>query len=153
MTTEPKTVSSEIAEMNPVIKQNMRDENQYMTVSGNVRNIFQNHIVDMVTGENGCMAMICRILKERGAEFPSGIETTELRQIALSASMTAVELKEEIDRRFSAGSTRHPLSSIQAFLGVHLYKKQGKVGKIKMTSHEDRNCKTRPAVKWYLIAK
>ena len=128
-----------------------RDTNTVLTL-GEIAPIFQNHFADLATGESGIADLICRILTEKGAILPARIESSELRKTAIASSLFTQEIIDEVAARFSAGSTRYPVQTIKATLGVTLAKEQKKIVKIQLTNAEDsaRNC-CRPRCKWYIV--
>lgn len=101
----------------------------------------------------GVEQLITDILTERDATFPKGVETTEFRKVAIATAMFTQEIKDEVENRFTAGTTRYPLETIETYLSV-LMPRKGTIGKIKLTNAEDsprprKNGK--PRYKWYLI--
>lgn len=149
MTNETNKAARKMADM---IFANQKDINCVLTDAGNVKPIFMSHFNDIKTGENGLKDLICKILRNRMAEFPSGIANTRLRSIVVNASMFTSEILESVQIEFTKGSTRYPLASVATYLSHWMFK-AGIVGKIKLTSEED-NTRTspKPRCKWYLIA-
>jgi len=125
---------------------NLQDLNNEMTGRG-IKPAMQGHWVE------GVEKLITEILTEREAIFPKGIEHTEFKKVAIAAAMFTSEIKDEIETRFTAGTTRYPLETVETYLSVFMPRK-GTIGKIKLTNAEDKprpakNAK--PRYKWYLI--
>ncbi len=138
------------------IVDNSRDINNVLTTSAVTRAVFHTHFVSMDNSLFGIADLITSILREAEAVFPKGIETSELRGVALASALTTDEIKSAIDRRFTAGSIRYPLQSVKSYLSVFMSQStkhhKATVGKIQMSNAEDKNrecCK--PRCKWYLI--
>lgn len=131
------------------VLENGKDANNVMTVA-NVSPVFQTHVFNVETGKHGIKHLISEILSEAEAVFPQGAEATELRPIVLAASMLADDIKAEVERRFSAGSTRYPYATVHQYLSVFMVK-EGMVCKFQMTSKEDseRHC-CKPRTRYYL---
>lgn len=127
------------------------DLNSSLTMSGEIRNIFQNHYANTSTGEVGLQDLIIKILTTKNCINPSGIENGELRNIGIAQSLTTEEISKQVKILFTAGSTRYPANgSINTYLGTHMLKK-GIVKKIQLLGHEDRTrTSPRPRCKWYL---
>lgn len=139
--------------MSREVLSNSQDINNVLTTSQTVKAVFHTHFADMETGECGIEKLIVRIMREREAQFPKGVENTELRQIAIAGSMFMSEIETEVKNRFTAGSIRYPHDTIKAYMSAYLLK-SGKVGRIQLTNGEDKNRSCcRPRVKWYLIAE
>lgn len=145
-------VNAAIAMSNDILR-NSQDINNVLTTSKKVKAVFHTHYADMESGEFGIEQLIVKIMREHGAEFVKGVETTELRQIAIAGSMFISDIETEVQKRFTAGSIRYPHDTIKAYMSAYLLK-NGKVGRIQLTNNEDKNrtC-CRPRVKWYLIAE
>lgn len=136
------------------VLENGKDSNNVLTVAG-VPPVFQTHVFNVESGKHGIKNLIAEILTENGAEFPEGAEGTNetpspLRPIVLSASMLADDIKQEVDRRFAAGSSRYPYATVHQYLSVFMVK-SGKVCKFQMTATEDceRKC-CKPRTRYYL---
>ena len=116
-----------------------------------VRPHFQAHYANAKLDVCGIMALVRDILRDKQAEFPRGIENTELRKIAIAASLFTSEILEEVKVRFAAGSTRYKVQSVKNCLSTY-GKKDGTIGRIKLTNVEDqpREC-SKPRCKWYRI--
>lgn len=126
---------------------NITDLNNVLTTAG-VKNVFQGHNIN-----NGITGLITEILTDNGAQFPAGIEATNLRKIAIGSAMFASEILAEVESRFSAGSTRYPSATVHQYLSVFMAK-QGTIGKIRLSNAEDKTrpcCK--PRIKFYLVTK
>lgn len=137
---------------------NAQDINNVLTVA-KVQSIFQGHYFNLENDSHGIAFLIAEILKEREAVFPKGIETSELRQVAIATSMYASDIIEEVHNRFTAGSSRYPYETVHAYLSIFMNadnKKQlrsvPKIGQIKLTNNEDkpRPC-FKPRCKYYLV--
>lgn len=133
-----------------------------------VRPVFMPHIADAQNDICGIQSLISDILTQAEAIFPRGIEATELRPIAVAASLTTQSILTEVERRFSAGTTRYPYQTVRNYLSVY---GKGTFGQIALSNAEDsdRNnadnvawrkahgAKTgiclAPRSKWYLIDK
>lgn len=118
-----------------------------------VKSIFQAHYVHLETGACGIADLIAQILAHAGAEFPAGIEATELRNIAIAGSMFTSDIIAQVQSRFTDGTFRYPEKTIRATLSVTM-QKQGRIGRVKLTKTEDsnRDC-DKPRFKWYLVSK
>jgi hypothetical protein len=139
--------------MSREVLSNSQDINNVLTTSQQVKAVFHTHFADMETGECGIENLIARILREREAQFPKGVESTELRQIAVAGAMFTDEIVTEVQNRFTAGSVRYPKQTVKAYLSVFMAK-SGKIGRIQLTNSEDKNrtcCK--PRCKWYLVTE
>ena len=154
MKTETKSKKSAIKEarnMQRELLDNAHDIGNVLTTASNVSPVFMPHVFNMHTGKHGIKNLIAEILTERGAVFPKGIELTEFRKVATAASMFASEIIDEVQARFTAGTTRYPYETIHLYLSVFMFR-SGMIGKIKLTNAEDkpRSC-FKPRIKWYLI--
>lgn len=141
------TKNEQIASLVREVHQNIIDGNNVLTTA-HVPPVLQGH-----NEANGITGLIAEILKDNGAEFPLGVETTEFRKIAVAAGMFATDIAAQVQLRFSAGSSRYPKESVQVYLAVYLAKK-GLVGKIQLTKYEDKDrpcscCK--PRTKYFLV--
>ena len=153
-------------EINPAVAMqremlsNVQDANNVLT-SGEVSPTFQGHVFNMETGKHGIANLIAEILTDHDAVFAMGIENTELRAVAISASMYAEEIIDEVKRRFTAGTTRYPYTTVHQYLSVFMRTDSKwqipvvpKVAKIKLSNVEDKPRKSaKPRVKWYLVQK
>ena len=128
-----------------------RDVNNLFASAGNVHNFVRAHYVDTSTGTYGIESLIASILAANNSVFPAGIETTEFRNVAISASMFASEIIAAV--RVTFGKERYPDATIYSYL-AHFMLKSGRVGKIKLKNSEDsmRNC-CKPRTKYYLVEK
>lgn len=131
------------------VLENGKDANNVLTVAG-VSPVFQTHVFNVETGKHGIKHLIAEILTEAEAVFPEGAEGTELRPIVIAASMLADDIKAEVERRFSAGSTRYPYATVHQYLSVFMVR-EGMVCKFQMTAKEDagRHC-CKPRTRYYL---
>ena len=138
---------------------NAQDIGNVLTTAENVQPAFMPHAFNMVTGLHGVANLIADILTEREAMFARGIESTELRKVAIAASMFASEVIAEVQARFAAGTSRYPYETIHMYLSVfmnhenkHALKGLPSVAKIKLTNAEDkpRPC-YKPRTKYYLV--
>lgn len=129
-----------------------RDLNSLYSSAGNVHKFVRCHHVDVANGIYGIERLIASILTERGAIFPTGIESSEYRTIAIGKAMFASEVIAAV--RSKVGNDRHPDSVIHSYLSYFMNKpnSQNKVGKIKLSSAEDsnRHC-PKPRTKFYLV--
>ena len=150
LTSETNEAQAAVA-MSREVLSNLRDMNGFLTTSHKVRRVFHAHYADMEAGEFGIADLIARILRENEAIFPAGVETTELRQIAISGAMFTDEIIAKVQAYFTAGSIRYPEQTIRAYLSVFMFRSK-QVGKIQLTAKEDigRPC-YKPRCKWYLI--
>ncbi len=127
----------------------MQGVNDTLTVAG-VSPVFQAHFANAKLDLAGLADLIRDILKENQAEFPRNAhDISELRKIVVSASMFTSDIESEVEKRFTAGSTRYPLQSIKNVLSTYC---KDSIGKIQLTNNEDkpRDC-CKPRCKWYLI--
>ena len=126
------------------IHANIQDINNELTAR-QVKPLLQGHWIE------GVEKLITDILTEREAVFPLGVENTEFKKVAIAAAMFTQEIKDEIETRFTAGTTRYPLETVETYLSVFMPRK-GTIGKIKLTNAEDkpRPC-CKPRTKWYLV--
>lgn len=124
--------------------------NNTLTTAG-VRAHFQAHYANAQLDVCGILALVKDILREAQAEFPRGIEATELRKIAVAASMFTSEILAEVEKRFAAGGLRYKIQAVKNVLSTY---GKGEIGKITLTNSEDkpRDC-AKPRCKWYRIAK
>lgn len=122
-----------------------RDLNHMLTNTGK-KPVFQAHY----TGKkDGLMGLLIEIFESAGAVFPDGIESTDLRQIAVSKALFLSEIIAQVEKKFTAGSSRYPMQSIKnylSFFGKNIFKV------IKLTNEEDKNRPgKKPRGKWYMI--
>jgi hypothetical protein len=155
MNTEIESKNEEKAlavSMSAEIVETCKAVNNTLTIA-EVRPHFQAHYANAQLDVCGIMALVRDILREAQAEFPRGIEATELRKIAVAASLFTSEILAEVQSRFAAGSTRYKVQSVKNCLSTY-GKQDGTIGKIQLTNGEDkpRNC-AKPRCKWYRIAK
>ena len=124
--------------------------NNTLTTAG-VRAHYQAHYANAQLDVCGILALVKDILREAQAEFPRGIEATELRKIAVAASMFSSEILREVESRFAAGGFRYKIQAVKNVLSTY---GKNEIGKITLTNAEDkpRDC-AKPRCKWYLIAK
>jgi hypothetical protein len=141
----------EVQALSREIVDTARDKNNLLASAGNVHYFVRDHYVDTQTGTYGIESLIANILKSHGAIFPAGIGATELRKVAVAASMLAEDIISEVQATF--GKDRYPYATIHTYLSVFMVRKE-KVGKIKLSNSEDqpRTC-CKPRCKWYLIDK
>lgn len=137
--------------MSREIQSSQQDINNVLTTSQAVSGVFHDHWVEMETGKNGIANLISKILSEKEAVFPKGIENTEFRSVAISTSLFASDIIKEVQSQFTAGSIRYPYFTIHTYLSVFMFRKN-KVGKIKLSNSEDseRDC-CKPRTKYYLV--
>lgn len=146
---ETNKVSKSAMRLCATVLESGKDSNNVLTVAG-IPPVFQTHVFNVETGKHGVKNLIAEILTENGATFPAGIENTELRSVAIAAGMLASEIKNEVDRRFAAGSSRYPYATVHQYLSVFMVK-EGTVCKFQMTTKEDadRHC-PKPRTRYYL---
>ena len=134
--------------MAPEIIANCQDINNTLKTAG-VRAHFQTHYANAMLDVYGILALVKDILRDKQAEFPRGIEATELRQIAVAASLFTSEILAEVENRFAAGGSRYKVQAVKNVLSTY---GKGEIGKITLTNSEDkpRDC-AKPRCKWYLI--
>ena len=128
----------------------MQAVNNTLTIAG-VRPNFQAHYANAQLDVYGIMDLVRDILRFAQAEFPRGIENTELRKIAVAASLFTSEILAEVQARFAAGSTRYKVQSVKNCLSTY-GKVDGTIGRIKLSNTEDkpRDC-AKPRCKWYRV--
>ena len=141
-----------------------KEINNTLTIA-EVRPHFQTHYANAKLDIFGIMDLVRDILRDKQAELPRGIETTELRNIAIAASLFTSEILAEVQVRFSAGSTRYKMQSVKNCLSCYgsskTYSKGPKAGqlmgdgsicRIKLSNDEDqpRKC-AKPRCKWYRV--
>ncbi len=156
-TNDNQAVASAVAMQREMLSA-VQDGNNVLT-TGQVKSTFQGHAFNMESGKHGIANLIAEILTEREAIFAKGIETTELRPVAIAASMFTEEIIAEVQHRFSAGTTRYPYNTIHMYLSVfmrdsgkHSLANLPRVRKIKLSNEEDKPRKSaKPRGKWYLI--
>jgi hypothetical protein len=114
-----------------------------------VRAHFQTHYANALLDVYGILCLVKDILRDKQAEFPRGIETTELRKIAVAASLFTSEILAEVENRFAAGGSRYKIQAVKNVLSTY---GKNEIGKITLTNEEDqpREC-SKPRCKWYLI--
>jgi hypothetical protein len=136
--------------MTPEILSASQSINNTLTVAG-VRPHYQTHYANAQLDVYGIMALVRDILRDKQAELPRGIENTELRHIAVAASLFTSEILAEVQVRFAAGSTRYQTQSVKNCLSTY-GKHDGTIGKIKLSNAEDnpRKC-AKPRCKWYRV--
>ena len=124
--------------------------NNTLTVA-EVRPHFQTHYANAKLDVYGIMDLIRDILRNAQAEFPRGIEATELRPIVVAASLFTMDILAEVQARFSAGSTRYKVQTVKNCLSTY-GAKDGTIGKVQLSNSEDkpRDC-AKPRCKWYLV--
>lgn len=153
MTTETQVNETAIRLCKNVLE-NGKDANNVLTVAG-IPPVFQTHVFNAETGKHGIKNLIIEILRDKGAEFPAGTEGTienpsPLRSIVIAASMLAEDVKNEVERRFTAGSTRYPYATVHQYLSVFMVR-EGTICKFQMSSKEDadRAC-CKPRTRYYI---
>lgn len=138
----------------------MQDLNDVLTSAGNVHKLVRAHYVNLADGiygierliasilQNHCIAMGCN---ETGT-FPSGVEKTEFRSIAIAGGMFASDVIATVREVF--GADRYPDPVIKTYLAHHMQKdkSQNKTGSIQLSTLEDkgRPC-PKPRTKYYLL--
>jgi hypothetical protein len=149
MNTELSAEHALIASMSSEIIASLKDANGFLTVAG-IRPHTQAHYANTETGENGIADLISSILRTNKSIFPALVGETELRQVAIANSMFTDEIMAEVERQFSAGSTRYRVRSVRNYLSTYMFR-SGKIGKIQLTGLEDtsRTC-PKPRCKWFL---
>ncbi len=143
---EAKALSNDVIETS-------RDLNNVFESAANVHKLVRTHYVDMATGTYGIESLIASILIANNAFFPLGIEKGEHREIALANAMTSDSIVEKVISKF--GNERYPKQTIRNYLSTYMMKK-GKVGKIQMTTKEDKNWQSesrKPRCKFYMVEK
>lgn len=153
-----ETAKQNAIALNRELLSNVQDGNNVLTVA-TCHPTFQGHYFNLESENHGVANLIAEILAEREAQFKSGIEQSELRQIAIATSMFTEEIKAEIDNRFAAGTSRYPLKTVKQYLGVLQNPASKwyiaglpKIGKIQLSGKEDSDRKScRPRCKWYLV--
>ena len=128
----------------------MQAVNNTLTIAG-VRPNFQAHYANATLDVYGIMDLVRDILRSAQAELPRGIENSELRKIAVAASLFTSEILAEVQARFAAGSTRYRVQSVKNCLSTY-GKLDGTIGRIKLSNTEDkpRDC-AKPRCKWYRV--
>lgn len=144
-----------------------RDINGTLTETAKVRPVFMTHYANAEQDVYGIADLIESVLRERAAVFPRGIETSELRPVAVAAAMTRQDIQAAIEARFTEATPRYPEQTIKNYLSQFC---KGRFAKIALSSAEDCNrnsaeqiawrkahgkaaiCKA-PRCKWYVIDK
>ena len=149
-----ETLPEEIAiSLSPEILQASRQINGILTETRKISPVFFTHYTNPELDLAGLRDLIANILQENQAIFPLGIENTEMRPVAIAASMLRIDIEQEVERRFTKGSTRYPVQSIKNVLSAY---GKGIFQKIQLSNMEDyprpANSK-KPRAKWYLIDK
>ena len=151
---ESSEVKNMVRAMAEDILSSSRELNNTLTAGG-INPTFQAHYVNTQTGAARLVRLIEEILREHGAAFTAGVEYTELRGVAVARSLYTHQIVEEVQRRFTDGTTRYPAQSVSN--GLTTYNRNPKtgkrsIGKIDLSKHEDavRPCKM-PRCKWYFI--
>lgn len=149
METSPTIAKESEIALCEIVLANGKDSNNVLTASG-IPPVFQTHVFNANTGKHGIKHLIAEILTANEAIFPEGTENGQLRSVVLSASMLASEVKDEVEKRFSAGSSRYPYATVHQYLSVFMVK-QGMVVAVQMTNEEDkdRHC-CKPRTRYYL---
>jgi hypothetical protein len=134
--------------MSAEIVANCKDINNTLSIAG-TRAHFQAHYANAELDVFGILQLVKRILREAQAEFPRGIEATELRKIAVAASMFSTDILRQVEIEFSAGGFRYKMQAVKNVLSTY---GKNEIGKITLTNAEDhpRDC-SKPRCKWYLI--
>ena len=95
----------------------------------------------------GIMGIVCEVLTECEAVFARGIESTELRKIALAIAPTTAKIIELAKPKFAVAGLRYKPQAVKNILSTYGTEK---IRKIKLTSGEMvQGSKAR--AKWYLI--
>ena len=144
-----------------------RDINGTLTETGLCRPVFMTHYANAEQDIFGIADLIENILRQREAVFPRGIETSELRPVAVAAAMTVQDIMMEIESRFTEATPRYPQQTVKNYLSQFC---KGRFAKIQLSSAEDCNrnsaeqrawrkahgkaeiCRA-PRCKWYVIDK
>jgi len=145
-----QTVIAAAVAMSAQVVATCKEINNTLAVAG-TRAHFQAHYANAEIDVFGILALVKDILRESQAEFPRGIEATELRKIAVAASLFTQDILREVENRFSAGGFRYKMQAVKNVLSTY---GKNEIGKITLTNAEDkpRDC-AKPRCKWYLIAK
>ena len=149
--------------LNSTMQRLAKDGNKVYTLAGNVSPYVMKHWVDMESGEQGIAALILKILREAGAEFPLNVGETTNRTLALKAGLTTDEIISQVVERFSQGSTRYSRGSIKTYLSQWLSKPrivkgqtvQPIVASLEQSTFEDSNRgnSTKPRHLWFIIQR
>jgi hypothetical protein len=126
---------------------NLQDINNMLTTA-EVIPIFQTHFVDTAKEIAGMKDLVVDILKEGNAIG----DLTDNRDKLVKVGWYTYQILKQVEIRFTAGSSRYPVSSVRTCLSVHM-KRDTRLGKIQLTNEEDkaREC-NKPRVKWIAIA-
>lgn len=153
MNTEIETKNEEkvaAIELSPETIDACKAVNNTLKTAG-VRAHYQTHYANAKLDVCGIMALVKDILREAQAEFPRGIEQTELRKLAIAASLFTSDILREVETRFAAGGSRYKIQAVKNCLSTY---GKNEIGKISLSNSEDqpRDC-AKPRCKWYLLAK
>ena len=111
--------------------------------TANVNYTFRTHYVDTASQTYGIEQLICSILCEHNAAFPSGSESSSLRSVVIAGSMFFAEIENEVRRQF--GEDRYPAATLRNYLRG----RAKKVGKVKLICDEDPSGR-KPRTKYFI---
>jgi hypothetical protein len=162
-TTKPeKTAIKNAISLNREIVNASMDINNVLTTSKKVSPLLHAHYTNMENGKNGIAALIIEILTANDAVFPASYDETlkshynnhEMRNIIIASSMFTRDILNEVENRFTAGSCRYPLKTVETYLSVFMVRKSI-IGKLKLSKNEDKENRpkdwSKPRAKWFAI--
>lgn len=121
--------------------------NNTLETTAKVKAFYAAHYANAEIDSFGIMGIVCEVLTEREAIFARGIESTELRKIALACAPTTAEIIELAKPKFAIAGMRYKPQAIKNVLSTYGTEK---IRKIKLTPAEMvQGSKAR--AKWYLI--
>ena len=139
------------------VAQNQQDINSVLTQANVINSKMMGHYVKhniakdcidingKICKNSGLAVLIREIMQDNKASFTNDFASAN-RSSAINKAMFATDIWKEVQKRFSAGSTRYPLTSIKQELSHHMED----VGKIALTTSED-STKRQYAINWNLL--
>lgn len=128
--------------------------NNTLETTGKVKASYGTHYANTELDIYGIQQLVCEILRANESVFSRGIESTEiesteLRHIAIAASMFTSDIIATVNEAFADAGMRYKPQAVKNVLSTY-----GKdlIVKITLTNNEDqpRPC-SKPRAKWYLI--
>ena len=123
--------------------------NNTLETCANVPAFFGSHYANAELESFGIMGIVREVLTDCEAIFARGIETTDLRNIALALAPTTAEIIELAKPKFAVAGLRYKPQAVKNILSTYGTKE---IRRIKLTSAEmvqGSKCRS----KWYLIQK
>ena len=149
LTSEQNEAAALAVSMSPQTVVEEMSLNNTLETTMKVKPAFCAHYANAELESFGLMGIVCEVLTECEAVFARGIESTELRKIALALAPTTEKIIKLAEPKFNAAAPlmRYKPQAVKNILSTYGTEK---IRKIKLTSGEMvQGSKAR--AKWYLI--